>query len=109
MHWHYVGMRMRHVASREEKGYPRHAVETLHSLCQLLTNSEHSFGESYLPLLFRSIYTFDYGAYLTASYLTVDDAFTMLRSYCRERNLRLSEAARDIVTAPKGFPDLQAG
>lgn len=28
------------------------------------TNSEHSFGAGYLALLIRSIYTFDYGAYL---------------------------------------------
>jgi transcriptional regulator with GAF, ATPase, and Fis domain len=37
---------------------------------------------------------------------SVDEAFTFLRSYCRNRNLRLSQVAHAVVTDPQPIPGL---
>lgn len=37
---------------------------------------------------------------------SVDEAFTILRDYCRDHNLRLSEIARAVVTDAKPIPGL---
>ena len=39
---------------------------------------------------------------------SVDEAFNMLRSYCRDNRLGLSDVARGVVADPKAFPDLTA-
>jgi GAF domain-containing protein len=38
----------------------------------------------------------------------VDEAFTLLRGYCRDHNLRLSDVARAVVTDPRPIPGLTA-
>jgi GAF domain-containing protein len=37
---------------------------------------------------------------------SVDEAFTLLRGYCRNHNLRLSAVAQAVVTNPQGIPGL---
>jgi hypothetical protein len=37
---------------------------------------------------------------------TVDEAFTLLRGYCRNHNLRLSDVAHAVVTDPQPIPGL---
>jgi GAF domain-containing protein len=37
---------------------------------------------------------------------SVDEAFTLLRGYCRNHNLRLSAVAHAVVTDPQGIPGL---
>ena len=37
----------------------------------------------------------------------IDEAFTMLRSYCRNHHLRLSEVAAQLVADPNSGPDLR--
>ena len=41
--------------------------------------------------------------------VTVDEAFAMLRSYCRSHHRRLSDVAADVVTDPATAPDLRTG
>lgn len=46
------------------------------------------------------------GAIAQAQGCSVDDAFTILRSYCRDNNLRLSAVANAVVTDPEGIAGL---
>ncbi|GAA3601459.1 GAF and ANTAR domain-containing protein [Kineosporia mesophila] len=41
--------------------------------------------------------------------VTIDQAFTMLRTYCRNHHLRLSDLARTIVNDPAQVPDFGTG
>lgn len=41
--------------------------------------------------------------------VSIDDGYALLRSYCRDHRLRLSDVARDIVTDPANAADLRAG
>lgn len=38
--------------------------------------------------------------------ITVDEAFAMLRSHCRDHHLRLGDVAQGVVDDPTGFPPL---
>lgn len=46
------------------------------------------------------------GAIAQSHGVSVDDAFTLIRSYARRTNRRLSDVAHTIVTDPAGVPDL---
>ncbi len=39
---------------------------------------------------------------------SVDEAFDLLRGYCRNHRLGLSEVARGVVSDPRTYPDLMA-
>ncbi|GLY17915.1 GAF and ANTAR domain-containing protein [Kineosporia rhizophila] len=47
------------------------------------------------------------GVIAQARAVTIDEAFTMLRTYCRTHHLRLSETARLIVSDPAQMPNFE--
>jgi hypothetical protein len=59
-----------------------------------------------MPLNSRIVIEQAKGIIARAHGVTVDEAFTMIRSYARSRRHRLVEVANDIVADPSNPPDL---